>query len=362
MSSSLIRKSIITLKEEGLKSFYKKVKRWIAYRNPVKSQKTAESFSGKVRDKYNPYNMAQKWLSDNRKSFNNPFYMLLKYLVTFNEQIDDIEPVACSDYRNYFVKQYQVNNFPFKIISKSVDDREDIIQFISEFDHVYLAKMVQSVFIGLIEYLSRQRDSINLLDFGSGQTCGMYGENGRFLFTAGNVNINAVSFWAIDDLYEPTGSIFKNATYRKCNIVSFEPHAKYDLITGHHVLEHCYDWNTVVGHISGLLKKDGYLYVSLPRFGGFYDTAYRLMSPFDHCADFDLPKLKSTAERAGLEMCLSDIYVDPNSKFDWICSFYPELVNKEITDCFYDLCVSVDSKLLLGYHHYGYYIIFRKAS
>jgi hypothetical protein len=83
------------------------------------------------------------------------------------------------------------------------------------------------------------------------------------------------------------------------------------------------------------------------------------MSLLDHCADFDLHKLKSAAERAGMEMCLFDIYVDPNGKFDWIHNIYPELVNKEMFDCFYDLCIKVDSKLFLGYHHYGHYVFFK---
>jgi SAM-dependent methyltransferase len=191
-------------------------------------------------------------------------------------------------------------------------------------------------------------------------TCGMYGENGRFLFTGKNVDIDAVSFWGIDDMHEPSGSIFKRSEYRRCNILSFEPGEQFDLITGHHVLEHCHDWRSVIAYVSRLLKREGYLYLSFPRFGGFYDTVYRLMSPHDHRSDFDLNTLKNACRETGLEMCLSDIYVDPNGKFDWMCNIYPEFVNKEISDCFYNLCIAIDAKLPLGYHHYGYYVVFRK--
>jgi hypothetical protein len=84
------------------------------------------------------------------------------------------------------------------------------------------------------------------------------------------------------------------------------------------------------------------------------------MSPFDHCATFDVERLEDCAKNGGLELCYSDTYVDPNNRFDWICAFYPDLVQKKMADCFYDLCVQVDARLLLGWHHYGHYTIFRK--
>lgn len=308
------------------------------------------------------HDAAKRWLTSSRGNFSNPFFVLLSYLVSLEERLRDVAPVSCDGYENYFRKRCTVREFPFEIPFGPVERTGDIMQFISRFDHAYLSRMVQSVFIGLIAFLVRSRGRINLLDFGAGQTCGMYGEGGRFLFTEGKVDTDAVSFWAIDDLHEPKGSVFRKSRYRQCNILSFDPREKFDLITGHHVLEHCHDWSAVVGHVAGLLKKDGYLYLSFPRFGGFYDTVYRLMSPLDHCADFDLHALEAVAGRAGLEPCLTDVYVDPNGKFDWICSFYPELVDKQIADCFYDLCVSIDAKLLLGYHHYGYYVVFRKVS
>lgn len=326
----------------------------------LKFLKQITSFLSRGGITHYPDDMAERWLRDNRNNFSSAFYILLKYLVSLNKQLKDVAPVSCDDYVNYFRERCFINNLPFEITFDPVNEEENIIEFINKFDHAYLGKMIWSVFISLIRFLVNQEGNINLLDFGSGQTCGMYGENGRFLFKEGNVNIDAVNFFAIDDIHEPHGAIFRSATYLKCNILSFPTEKRFDLITGHHVLEHCHNWEEVIRHVSKLLKHGGYLYLSFPRFGGFYDTVYRLMSPLDHCADFDLNMLKTFSESIGMEMCLSDIYVDPNSRFDWICNLYPDLMNKRMAVCFYDLCVSIDSKLLLGYHHYGYYVVFRK--
>ncbi len=362
-----VKKALRIIREEGWKSLYEKTKRKIKLYSLGKSLSQIKSFLNQVKlfesGETMPYpiDMAEKWLHDNRNNFNNPFYILLKYLLSLNEQLRDVIPVSCDDYKNYFKKRCFIYNFPFEINFKSVNKREDRIKFINEFDHAYLGKMIRSVFIQLIHFLVQQRGSINLLDFGSGQTCGMYGENGRFLFEEGNVNISGINFFGIDEIHKPSGAIFEKTKYLKCNILSFYSEEKFDLITGHHVLEHCFNWDDIISHVSTLLKQDGYLYLSFPRFGGFYDTAYRLMSPLDHRANFDMGMLKSFSASVGLEMCLSDIYVDPNNRFDWICNLYPELVNKEMAICFYDLCVNIDLKLLLGYHHYGHYVIFRKT-
>ncbi|OHE55829.1 MAG: hypothetical protein A2Z47_11850 [Thermodesulfovibrio sp. RBG_19FT_COMBO_42_12] len=358
--SSLARRALRVLHEEGWKTLYKKTKR------KIKPYVTHEFTEGiKVLESgvtmHYPDDVAEKWLRDNRNNFSNAFYILLKYLASLNKQLKDIAPVSCDDYVDYFRERYFINNFPFEITSDPVNEKENIIEFINKFDYAYLDKMICSVFISLIRFLVNLEGNINLLDFGSGQTCGMYGENGRFLFKEGNVNIDAVKFFAIDDIHEPHDSIFRSSTYLKCNILSFHTEKKFDIITGHHVLEHCHNWEDVVRHVSKLLKHGGYLYLSFPRFGGFYDTVYRLMSPLDHCANFDLNVLKSFSESIGLEMCLSDIYVDPNNRFDWIYSLHPKLTNKKIAAHFYDLCVNIDSKLLLGYHDYGHYVVFRKT-
>jgi len=305
--------------------------------------------------------MAEKWLRKNRHNYHNPFYLLLNFLLTLHEELECANAISCDDYEHYFQERCFSKHVPFDVPFPSVIKEEDIKRFIKAFDHAYLGRMVQGVFISLIKFLADERKTIRLLDFGSGKTCGMYGENGRFLFETGNVNISDIHFFGIDDLHRPSGSIFERSSYKKCNILSFHPEVKFDLITGHHVLEHCRNWEDVITHVSDLLNQDGYLYMSFPRFGGFYDTAYRLMSPHDHCANFDIDMLKSFSERIGLEMCFSDIYVDPNSRFDWACSLYPDIVDKEIADCFYDLCVHIDSKVLLGYHHYGHYVVFRKT-
>ena len=309
-----------------------------------------------------PHDVAERWLRSNRDNFSNPFYLLLNFLLTLHKELACKNTISWDDYKQYFKERFFSNNFPFHVPFPSVPGHKDIKQFINAFDHAYLGRMVHGVFIALIKVLSDERKSMHLLDFGTGKTCGMYGKNGRFLFETGDVNIGAISFFGIDDLHKPRGSIFEHSTYKKSNILSFHPEVKFDLITGHHVLEHCYNWEEVLAHVSHLLKQDGYLYMSFPRFGGFYDTVYRLMSPLDHRAHFDIALLKSFSERVGLELCFSDNYVDPNSRFEWICALYPDLVDKKTADCFYDLCVDIDSKVFLSLHHYGYYVVFRKTA
>jgi len=358
------------------KNFFKKIKRKFTCQNEHEYTRDAQKSSGLTL--YELHGIAKTWLLENRSNFHNPFYMLLAYLLSLSKQAQQSDPISCHTYEMYLKSHCFTKNFPFEIAFERLPvdctseegkhemqkpfHEKSIIKFINAFDHAYLSKMVQGVFISLIRFLTNQRGTINLLDFGSGETCGMYGENGRFLFDTAGVNIGAIHFACIDDLHKPSGSIFERSTYKKCNILSFHPQEKFDLITGHHVLEHCYNWEDVIVHVSNLLKKNGYLYASFPRFGGFYDTAYRSFSPHDHRANFDIDMLQSFSERSGLELCFSDIYVDPNNRFNWICNLYPDLVNKETADCFYDLCVHIDSKLLLGYHHYGHYVVFRKTA
>jgi SAM-dependent methyltransferase len=358
--SALKQKALRIIGEEGYRSLFKKSIRRIRLYTQSESlirQKHAFSLGGEM---HYPNAMAERWLQDNRSNFGNPFYILLRNLLDMNVRLNSVAPVSCSDYRSYFRERFMTNGFPFEIVMDATDDKENITEFITAHDYAYLAKMIQHVFIALIKYLSDSRGQINLLDFGTGPTCGMFGEGGRFLFENGKVNIDGITFFGIDDLHKPQGAIFKKSTYRQCNILSFTPDEQFDLVTGHHVLEHCYNWEDVVTHLSRLLKRGGYLYLSFPHFGGFYDSAYRLMSALDHCANFDVDMLANFSRTVGLELCLSDTYVDPNGRFGWIGNIYPNLVNSEMADCFYDLCVKIDSKLLLGYHHYGHYVVFRK--
>jgi len=306
--------------------------------------------------------MALKWLEENGNNFNTSFYTLLNYLSSLNKELKSQDSITCNEYANHFMRQYFKNHFPFEIEFSQPDNHSNILEFINAFDHAYLKKMIHSTFIELIHFLIQQKGTVNLLDFGTGQTCGLYGKAFLILFQEGRIDTNKVNFFGVDEVYEPKGAVFKKAYYIKSNITSFHPRLKFNLITGHHVLEHCLNWEHVIEHLSGLLKKEGYLYLSFPQLGGFYDTAYRLLNPSDHCGSFNLSSLQRVAENSGLELCLSDIYVDPNMKYNWICNLYPEMVTKEIADCFYYLCVSIDSKMLLGYHHYGYYVIFKKSA
>lgn len=304
--------------------------------------------------------MAEKWLTNNSNYYGNTFYILLKFVTSLNAQLKDVAYVSCDSYADYFKKRCVVRRFPFEIPFGSVTERNNVMEFINEFDHAYLDKMIRSVFVSLVRFLISEKGEVDLLDFGTGPTCGMYGENGRFLFEQGGVNPKAVHFVGIDDLHKPQGSIFEKATYHRCNMLSLDTDKKFDLITGHHVLEHCSNWNEVIVHVSKLLKRSGYFYVTFPRFGGFYDSVYRLMSPYDHSATFDIDTLNLSAQGSGLEMCFSDIYVDPNNRFDWLCALNPGLIHKDMADCFYNLCVQIDAKLLLGFHHYGHYVVFQK--
>lgn len=301
------------------------------------------------------------WIRDNRNNFSNVFYVLLKFLLSLNNRLENTPPVSCAEYEDYFRKNMVINGFPFEIPFQEVSRQENIIKFMYEFDQAYLRKMIHAVFLPLIRFLIHQKGSINLLDVGTGATCGLFSSDEHRLYKEANIDVGAVNFWGIDAFHKPSNAVFKKSVYEKSDILSFDSQEKFDLITGHHVLEHCGSWEEVIRHLNELLKPGGYLYLSFPRFGGFYDTAYRLMNITDHCADFDIDDLRTYSQSLGLEMCFLDTYVDPNHRFSWICKLYPELADKEIADCFYDLCVCIDSKLLLGYHDYGYYVVFKRT-
>ena len=305
-----------------------------------------------------PIDMAKNWLQCNKNNFGNPFYNLLNFLITMYENMESINPVSCLGYQEYLQANGK-NELPFEIELLQIPQEEDIIQFINNFDQAYIRKMIHTVFIGLIRHLTQQKKTISLLDFGTGASCGLYGHDyGEDLFE--NIDKNRVQFVGIDDVHKPGGAVFDNSTYIKSDILSFKSEKKFDLITGHHVLEHCFNWQEVIAHLSTLLQKGGYVYLSFPRFGGFYDTSYRLMTPLDHCANFQLKSLQTSAENVGLNLCFADTYVDPNFRFNWMCILSPNLIDNDIANCFYDLCVEIDAKKLLGLHLYGNYVIFQK--
>ena len=319
------------------------------------------------------------------KDRNNPFYVLLYFLESLNSSLEKAEPVSHNAYKNYILSHFTINNIfaktdLFKYIKKDMKPpfkrssmnflrkqndlfkQKDIIKFIYDFDLLQMSKMIDSIFVRLIRFLVERRGTINLLDVGTGSTCGLYNESFKFLFNDGKVDTRGINFYGVDDSCEPHGSFFESSIYKKCNILFFNEVVKFDLITGHHVLEHCYNWDDVIKHVCYLLKDEGYLYLSFPKFGGFYDSAYRLMAPSDHCSFFDLENLIRLSDDIGLQHCLTDIYVDPRNRFSWISKLYPELINEETADYFYELCVKIDSKLLLGFHEYGHYVVFQKIS
>jgi len=359
LSYDLFLKSIKVIQQHGIQHFLNKARAKIAQ---TSLQTETPEYHGPDMIRLHSSEKTEKWFRDNRDNFSNVFYVLLKFLLSLNNQLEHAAPISCSDYENYFKKHLMVSGFPFEIDFQQVHRQEDIIKFINEFDQAYLRKMIHAVFLPLIRFLIHQKGNINLLDVGTGATCGLFSKNEHLLFKEAKIDVGAVHFYGIDAFHKPSDAVFKKSTYEKCDILSFDVRKKFDLITGHHVLEHCSRWEEVIRHLTALLNPGGYLYFSFPRFGGFYDTAYRLMNISDHCADFDIGSLKSFSEGLGLEMCLSDIYVDPNNRFSWICNLYPQLADKEIADYFYDLCVSIDSKQLLGYHHYGYYMVFRRIA
>ena len=353
----IFRQAWRVFRREGWRSLFAKAKKKAAlYQLQKTPHRTTFSMTGGTMN--NPNNTVKNWLQDNRNNFGNPFYNLLNFLVAIHEDIDDIEPVSCNQYREYLQTGF-LNEMPFPISLPEVEEEEDIVSFINAFDRAYLHKMIHGVFVGLIGYLTQQKANISLLDFGTGASCGLYGgPSGRALFD--RLDTRHLHFVGIDNVHKPGGSVFNNATYIKSDILSFTSERKFDLITGHHVLEHCYNWETVMAHLHLLLQKGGYAYLSFPRFGGFYDTTYRLMAPLDHCASFDLDTLRNHGENIGLKLCLADVYTDPNFRFNWMCNLLPDLIDQEIADCFYDLCVRIDAKKLLGLHLYGNYVIFQK--
>ena len=350
-----LQKAVRILRDEGWTSLFFKIKKKLILYQMQKNSQNLPIHRG-IGINY-PADMAKNWLQNNKNNFGSPFYNLLSFLITMHENLENIDPVSCLHYQKYLQANCR-NELPFEINLPSVLQEENIIRFINNFDQAYMHKMIHGVFIGLIQFLLQQQ-TMHLLDFGTGTSCGLYSHRyGKDLFN--NVEKNRVHFVGIDDVHKPKGAVFNNAKYIKSKILSFRSNTKFDLITGHHVLEHCFNWEDVMAHLCQLLEKGGYIYLSFPCFGGFYDTTYRLMAPLDHCANFRMKSLKSTAEKLGLKLCFTDIYVDPNFRFNWMCTLYPKLIDSEIANCFYDLCVEIDAKKLLGLHLHGNYVIFQK--
>ncbi|MBN2232431.1 MAG: methyltransferase domain-containing protein [Deltaproteobacteria bacterium] len=303
--------------------------------------------------------LAAVWLDDNRSRFDCPFHVLLNFLGELHRQSAALPPVSCRRYRDCLAAG-AVDELPFAVARPPVAERDDdILAYIADYDEAEFRRMVHGTFVGLLRHQLENRETPALLDFGTGPACGMYNERYRDeLF--GDLDLDRVRFTGIDSVHRPAGAGFARAEYRKADIAAFAAERKFDLVTGHHVLEHCYRWEAVVGRIGELLAPGGWVYLSFPRYGGFYDTVYRLLTPLDHCASFDVELLATTAAAHGLVLKRAATYVDPRSRFGWLCEALPKLIERDIADAFYDLCVGIDARRLLGLHLYGHYVVFQK--
>jgi SAM-dependent methyltransferase len=303
--------------------------------------------------------MARDWLRDHRSRFSSPFFTLLNLLAEMHRQCRGLPPVSCRAYREY-LRADEVDELPFTVTAPPVAERDDILAYIADYDAAEFERMVRGTFIGLLRHQLENRERVALLDFGTGPTCGIYNKQFRDVLFV-DLDCDRICFTGIDSVHLPSGAVFRQAEYRRADIVSFAAgKRRFDLITGHHVLEHCYNWEAVMAELAGMLAVGGMLYLSFPRYGGFYDTVYRLLTPLDHCANFDMEALVTTAAAHGLVLQRAAAYVDPRSRFGWLCDLQPELIGRDIADAFYDLCVGIDARKLLGMHMYGHYVVFRK--
>jgi len=163
----------------------------------------------------------------------------------------------------------------------------------------------------------------------------------------------------IDKHVTPKDAVFRHAATVQSDLLEFESTEPFDLVTSHHVLEHCMDWRSVIRKTHRLLRPGGYAYLSYPAFGGFYDVTYRLLTRNDHVATYTNEEILQFAAGEGFDVVLSAPYVDPASRFKWL-PVLNETVSAELQSHFYDLCVYVGARTRVFMHHYGHYLVLRK--
>ncbi len=300
------------------------------------------------------------WLDRNRSRVGDPFHVLVGMLRHARRDCRDFAPITKGEYDAHFRARTSGSGLPFQSPPPPELPLElSIEQFVNAYDAAHLDRMVRHHLLGLVRHIIGSRGRCDLLDYGTGPTCGLFGAAHRELHAQAGVDTSRVHFVGIDKHLTPKDPVFRHAVTRRVDLLELEVAEPFDLVTSHHVLEHCMDWRAVIRKTHRLLRPGGHAYLSYPTFGGFYDATYRLMTRNDHVATYTNDEILEFAGQEGFDVALSAPYVDPASRFNWLPAVN-EAVSAELQSHFYDQCVHVGLRTRMFMHHYGHYVVLRK--
>ncbi len=309
------------------------------------------------------------WLEERREAFSHPFHVMAGMLRNVWLDVRESPPMAPGQYVDYFQKKTMEGGLPFpRVPLPEIPSDSAIEAFIGAYDLAHLIRMIRDHLYGLINHVIKVRSTCALLDYGAGAGCGLYGKEQEATLREYDLSIlqhvsdpGRVLFLAIDKFMTPADAVFPASRYQKADIQTFRHPAPFDLITAHHVLEHCFHWRTVIEKVHELLRVGGFFFLSFPTFCCFMDAAYRLMTRADHTATYTHEEILAHAEALGFKTLYSAPYVDPANRWAWLTRLEPEMIDDQLQSRCYDLAVQAGARAGLFFHHYGSYVIFKKT-
>jgi len=303
------------------------------------------------------------WLAEHEDRFASPFHPLAGFLRRSLRDVQDLPPMSPDEYALYMRSRTLGPGLPFRDEPLPELPRAVPIEhFIDALDRALLDRMVQDHLFGLLRYLSRRPQGCTFLEYGTGPTCGLHGQEHAELYRRAEIDVERITFLGIDKFLLPSGAVFPHSRYLQRDLLRFDPGERFDLVTAHHVLEHVREWRKLIAAAGRVLTRGGYAFLSFPAFGGFYDVLYRLLKregDVDHVTTYELDDVISAAHESGLDLLLASPYADPRMRFFWLPSVDPT-VTPELQSAVYDACVQIGARTRLFLHHYGHYVVFVK--
>ncbi len=310
------------------------------------------------------------WLEKNREAHAHPFHAMAGLLRNLWLETRTLPPMAPERYVDYFNTRSIVGDLPFlQVPLPTLSTGLPIEAFVQEYDLAHLIRMIRHHLYGLINHVIETRSTCTLLDYGAGAGCGLYGKEREAILREYDLSIlehvsdpGRVDFRAIDKFMTPGNAVFETSHYQKEDILTFRPPGRFDLITGHHVLEHCLDWRAMLAKAHELLRPGGFFYLSFPAFCCFSDALYRLLTKTDHVATYTRGEILDHADGLGFETLFSTPYVDPANRWSWLTRLESDRIDNELQSRCYDLAVQAGVRSHIFFHHFGWYILLKKAS
>lgn len=315
------------------------------------------------------FDILSNWLEERRDEFSHPFHVMAGMLRHCWLESRAFALMAPGEYVDYFNNHTIDGGFPLAGVPLGeISPGLSIEAFVQEYDTAHLIRMIRDHLYGLVNHVLDVRPACSLLDYGAGAGCGLYGKEQESTLRQYNMSIlqhvsdpGRVDFLAIDKFMTPGNAVFENSRYKKEDLTTFTDHAPFDLITAHHVLEHCFDWRTMLRKAHELLRRGGFFFLSFPTFCSFLDVAYRLLTKTDHVATYTREQILDHASALGFETAFAAPYVDPANRCAWLSKLAPDLVDDELQSRFYETAVQAGVRSRLFFHHYGSYVILKKS-